>query len=141
MGNKIKLSIEDIGFITTFENVTKTNVKDCIIDKDKNKAVFIVAEGQAGMAIGKGGMNIQRLEKKLNKKIEVLEFSSDPLKFISNILRPIKLRDGYISEKSDGTKILHASILKSKFGIVKMKITRAKELVKKYFDINEVIVQ
>lgn len=141
MGNKIKLSIEDIGFITTFENVTKTNVKDCLIDKDKNKAVFIVAEGQAGMAIGKGGINIKRLENKLKKKIEVLEFSSDPLKFISNLIRPLKLKEGYISEKSDGTKVLHASILKNKFSSVRTKVLRAKELIKKYFDINDVIIQ
>ena len=98
MANKIKLSIEDIGLITSFENLTGASVKDCIVDKEKDKITFIVAEGQAGIAIGKGGMNIKRFSEKLKKKIEVLEFSSDPLKFVANIFRPIKLKNAYIAE-------------------------------------------
>ncbi len=141
MANKIKLSIEDIGLITTFENVTGASVKDCIVDKEKEKITFIVAEGQAGIAIGKGGINIKRLEEKLKKRIEVLEFSNDPLKFVSNIFRPIKVKNAYIAEKSDGTKTLYVSLIKDKLGMIKTKSKNARELIKKYFNIDEITIQ
>ena len=141
MANRIKLSIEDIGLITSFENLTGASVKDCIVDKDKNKITFIVAEGQAGIAIGKGGMNIKRFENKLKKKIEVLEFSQDPIKFVTNIFRPIKLRNAYVAEKSDGTKVMYVSPSKENVGMMRAKAKSAKELVKRYFDIDEIVIQ
>lgn len=141
MTNRIKLSIDDIGFITTFENVTGASVKDCIVDEDKDKITFIVPEGQAGIAIGKGGMNIRKLEDKLKRKIEVLEFSNDPVKFISNIFRPIQLKNAYVAEKSDGTKTLYVSIVKDRLGMVKTKTRNAREFITKYFDIKELVMQ
>ena len=141
MSTRIKLSIDDIGLITTFENLTRSSVKDCMVDNEKEKITFIVADGQAGSAIGKGGINIKRLEAKLKKRIEVLEFSKDPLKFVANVLRPIKIQNAYVSEKSDGTKTLYASVSKEKIGMLKSKIRSAKELIKKYFDFDEVIIQ
>lgn len=141
MANRIKLSIENIGLITTFENFTGATVKDCIIDKEKEKVTFIVSEGQAGIAIGRSGINIKKLEERLKRKIEVLEFSKDPLKFISNIFRPIKIKNAYIAERSDGKKVLYAFLVKNKLGMIKTKSKSAKELIKKYFDINEVIIQ
>ncbi|MCD6575566.1 MAG: NusA-like transcription termination signal-binding factor [Nanoarchaeota archaeon] len=141
MANKIKLSIEDIGLITSFENLTGASVKDCIVDKEKDKITFIVAEGQAGIAIGKGGMNIKRFSEKLKKKIEVLEFSSDPLKFVANIFRPIKLKNAYIAEKSDGTKVLYVSPVRDKLGMIKAKLKSTRGLIKKYFGIDEVVLQ
>ena len=141
MAITIKLGLDEIGFITTFENFTKTHVKDCIINKKKDKITFIVDAGHAGAAIGKAGVNIKKLEQKLNKKVEVLEFSQDPLVFISNIFRPIKITNAYISEKSDGSKILYASVAKSKLGMVKAKMNNAKQLIKKYYNFDEIIFQ
>ncbi len=141
MANKIKLSIEDIGLITSFENLTGASVKDCIVNKDKDKITFIVAEGQAGIAIGKGGINIKRFSDKMKKRIEILEFSSDPLKFAANLLRPAKLNNVYVAEKSDGTKVLYISPSREKLGMVKSKLKNVRELAKKYFGIDEVILQ
>jgi N utilization substance protein A len=141
MANRIKLSIEDIGLITSFENLTGASVKDCIVNNDRGKITFIVAEGQAGIAIGKGGMNIKKFENKLKKKIEVLEFSEDPIKFVTNIFRPIKLKNAYVAEKSDGTKVLYVSPERSNVGMIKAKTKSAKEYIRKYFDIDDVVVQ
>jgi N utilization substance protein A len=141
MTDKIKLSMDDIGFITIFENITGASVKDCIVDKEKEKITFVVFEGQAGIAIGKGGMNIRKLEEKLKRKIEVLEFSQDPVKFVSNIFRPIQLKNAYVAEKSDGTKTIYISVTKDRLGMVKSKSRRARELISKYFGINEMVMQ
>ena len=139
---RIKLSLEDIGLISLFEKITKANVKDCIVDDKKSRIVFVVNEGQAGMAIGKGGANIKRLELLLKKKVEVLEFSEDPIKFVSNIFRPVKISNGYVSEKSTGTKSLYISVGKGgNLGMIKSKIKNAKEMIDKYFKFDEVNFQ
>lgn len=137
----IKLNAEDIGLITFFENLTKASVKDCIINEKKEKITFIVSEGQAGLAIGKGGVNIKTLEGRIKKRIEVLEFSEDPIKFLSNIFRPIKIKNAYISERSDGKKTLHAVVDRENIGMVSVKTKHARELLSKYFKFDEVIFQ
>jgi len=138
---RIKLSLDDIGFISLFENMTKAHVKDCMVNPKKNKITFVVAEGQAGVAIGKGGMNIKRLEEKLKKRVEVLEFSEDPVKFLTNIFRPIKIINAYVSEKSSGTKALSAQVARGNLGMIKAKMKTAKELLDKYFKFDEINIQ
>ena len=138
---RIKLSLDDIGFISLFESTTKAHVKDCMVDPKKNKITFVVNEGQAGIAIGKGGMNIKKLEEKLKKRVEVLEFSQDPIKFLTNIFRPIKITNAYVSEKSSGSKALHAQIAKGNLGMIKAKMKTARDLIGKYFKFDEVSIQ
>jgi len=137
----IKLSSEDIGLINLFEAVTHAGVKDCMIDSKKEKIMFVVNEGQMGIAIGKNGVNIKNLQLKINKRLEIVEYSSDPIKFLFNIFRPIKISDAYISEKSDGKKILHASFSKDKLGMLRAKMKVARELMPKYFDFDELVFQ
>ena len=139
--SKFKLSSEDIAFINLFEGVTRAGVKDCMVDEQKGKIMFVVNEGQAGIAIGKGGVNIKQLQEKLKKRIEILEYSGDPIKFVSNIFRPIKLHNAYVTEKSDGKKVLTVSLSKDRPGMLKQKMRTARELVPKYFDFDELIFQ
>lgn len=141
MAENIKLSIDDIRLINFFEKTTKASVKDCIVNSEKNKITFIVSEGQAGIAIGKGGSNIKKMENKLNKKIEVIEFSEDPVKFVSNVFRPVKINNAYVSEKSNGSKTLNIDIGRGKLGMKKNKIKNIKKLTKKYFKINNVSIK
>jgi len=63
----IKYDLQLIGYINIFENITKTNVKDCFMN-NKDQLVFVVNENQAGKAIGKNGLNAKRLEKYSVKK-------------------------------------------------------------------------
>jgi len=136
---KIKLSSEDIGYINLFENVTKAGVKDCIVDAQREKIMFVVNEGQAGIAIGKNGINIKNLQERVKKRIEILEYSNDPIKFLSNVFRPIKLTNAYISEHSDGKKVIHATLSRDRLGMLKSKIRVAKELMPKYFNFDDMV--
>ncbi len=86
---RIKLDTDSMRFVALFESVTGTVVKDCIISA--NKIVFVVKEGQAGLAIGKAGANIISLQDKLKRRVEVVEYSEDPVKFASNIFQPAEL--------------------------------------------------
>jgi len=126
-----KLDNESIQVIAMFEMITKAKVKDCLINH--NKITFIVSEGNAGKAIGKNGYNVKLLEKKLNKKVEIIEFSHDPKKFVINILRPVRVKSSYVSEHSDGSKVLHATINTSVRAFPSKKVKKARDLLCKYF--------
>ncbi|MCW1296490.1 MAG: NusA-like transcription termination signal-binding factor [Candidatus Parvarchaeota archaeon] len=134
---KIKLDTECIRYMSLFETLTGATVKDCIINTDS--LIFVVKEGDAGLAIGKNGQNIKNLEKMINKRVEVIEFSPDPLVFTSNIFRPIEVKNIYLSEKSDGKKIIYLSTVKNKT-LTKIKLKKAKSLVQKYFGISDIVL-
>jgi len=56
----IKITADEMRYIALFESISGASVKDCIIDEEQGRAIFIVNMGQVGVAIGKGGRNIQR---------------------------------------------------------------------------------
>jgi len=53
------------------------------------------------------------------------------------VFRPISIENSYISEKSDGRKILYISPSKNSV-LTKMKLKKARLLVSRYFKINSV---
>ena len=59
--SRIKLSVEEMRLIALFENITGATANDCVIDNDR--IIFIAKPGEMGLAIGKGGKNINMLRK------------------------------------------------------------------------------
>jgi len=74
----VKLSQTEMQYITILQGIVNVTIKDCIVDEDDNKVVFVVSEGQAGMAIGKRGMNINKLKEMISK--DEFIFSDSPTK-------------------------------------------------------------
>lgn len=74
---------ESIRLITTFENITNSQVRDCI----KNGFLyFLINAGKMAQAIGKEGANIKMAEKMLKKKIKVFEYSDNVQEFVKNLV-------------------------------------------------------
>ncbi len=138
---EVKLTTESIRIMTLFESLTGANVKDCLIYDDK--VVLVVRKGDMGLAIGKGGINVEKASEIIGKKIEIIEHSDDPEEFIKNIFKPIDVKVRII-EKS-GKKIAHiyAPLQYKGFVIGKggKNINKAKELVRRHHDIEDVIVK
>lgn len=91
MVEKILFNNDIMKFMSIFNQVTKVDLKDCI--EGNNKIIFIVSENNAGKAIGKKGINVQTLEKKLGKKIKIIEYNKDPIQFIKNTIHPNKAKE------------------------------------------------
>lgn len=72
-----------IKLIATFENITKTEVRDCITN---DSIYFLVNPGKIAVAIGKGGQTIKSAEKSLNKQIKIFEWAEDSESFIKNMI-------------------------------------------------------
>jgi transcription termination/antitermination protein NusA len=95
---RLKLDPETIGFSTLMEQMTHARVKDCF--KDEETIYFVVALGQMGKALGKGAVNIKRLQEKFNKKIKIIEFNDDVCKFVRNVAYPLKIESVTLEENS-----------------------------------------
>ncbi len=137
----VKLSAESIRYLTLFENLTGASVKDCLVYDDK--VVFVVKRGDMGIAIGKGGINVERAKELIGKKIEIIEHSDDPAEFIANIFKPIKVNVRLMER--GGKKIAQISVSPDLKGIVIGKggknINKAKELARRHHDIEDIIVR
>jgi len=131
-------------YISLFESITGATVRDCIIDDENNRIIYVVKEGEMGIAIGKRGKNVNLLEKMTGMKHEIIEFSDDPVKFIRNALRPARLREIRITQRTDGKKIAVVSVDPKDKGIAIGKNGRNAErirfLARRYFDISNVSI-
>ncbi|MFQ6020485.1 MAG: NusA-like transcription termination signal-binding factor [Candidatus Aenigmatarchaeota archaeon] len=74
---------DTIRVITAFENITGTEVRDCII---YDTIYFLVNPGKVAIAIGKNGQTIRTAEKMLKKPIKIFEWSENDLEFIKNMI-------------------------------------------------------
>ncbi len=137
----VKLSTESIRYIALFESLTGANVKDCLIYDDK--VVFLVRKGDMGIAIGKGGINVEKAREIIGKRVEILEHSDEPAEFIQNLFRPIKVKVNIIER--DDRKIAYVQAPAQYKGLVIGKggknINKVKELVRRHHDIEDVIVK
>ena len=144
MVNGIKLTSVEMRYIALFQSITGATVKDCIVDADLNRIIFVVKEGSIGMAIGKGGKNIHMLENMTGKKHEVIEHSENPAQFIKNALKPAKVDEVRITERMDGKTIAVISVNPRDKGVAIGKNGRNAErirlLAKRYFQIQNVSI-
>ena len=134
-GVRFKLDTRTIQKIALFESITRANLKDCI--DNTNEVIFILSPGELRKAIGKRGVNVRLLEKKINKKIVFLEFSHDPKRFASNMLKPILVKSISLEDN-----IMNIVIRSSQRAFPSKKVKKTKMLLKKYFpSIEEVNVR
>ena len=144
MTSGIKFTSREMRYIALFESITNASVKDCIVDEEQGRVIFVVNEGQVGVAIGKGGRNIRVLERMTGKKHEIIEYSDDPAQFIKNALKPAAVREVRITERPDGKTIAVVNVNPRDKGVAIGKNGRNAErlrfLAKRYFQIQNVSI-
>jgi len=144
MTTGIKITSTEMRYIALFESVTGASVKDCIIDEEQGRVIFVVNEGHVGVAIGKGGRNIHTLETMTGKKHEIIEYSEDPAQFIKNALKPAVVREVRITERPDGKTMAVVNVNPRDKGVAIGKNGRNAErlrfLAKRYFQIQNVSI-
>ena len=141
----IKFGANEIRFIALFENMTGAMVKDCIIDDDNNKVTFVVKKGDMGLAIGKRGSTVSKVQRAVDRGVEIIELDDDPVQFIRNILSPAELQNVKIITRKSGEKIATVTtdntnkrIAIGKNGI---NIERAKLLANRLHNIDNIILK
>ena len=144
MTQSIKLSTDQMRLISLFQNVTKATARDCLDDEKQNRIIFVVNEGQMGLAIGKGGSNIKSLQNILKRNVELVEHFDDPVKFLKNILNPKLVNEVKVDTKPDGSLQAIVIVDHGKKGLVVGREGRnaekARLFAKRYFDISTVMI-
>jgi N utilization substance protein A len=99
-------------YIEELRILTKSTALDCVIDDRFDRVIYVIRQGDMGLAIGKKGDNIRRLQNVLGKRIEMVEYAENPDAFITNIFKPADVTrvergagDGpvnvYVKQRSD----------------------------------------
>jgi N utilization substance protein A len=87
-------------YIEELRILTKSTAIDCLLDERFDRIIYVIRPGDMGLAIGKKGENIKRMQKVLGKKIEMVEYSENPTEFMQNMFRPAVL--SRVTEEEDG---------------------------------------
>ena len=134
----MKYDVELLQIMSLFEKITHVKLKDAIYFKEK--LIFIIPEGSLQRALGKNKANVEKIETAINRKIKIVEYSPDKLKFIKNVMSPLKMLE--ISE-ADGVVTIKGPDQKTKglmIGARAQNLRLYEEIVRKYHDLNEIKV-
>jgi transcription termination/antitermination protein NusA len=131
-----KIDQKSISLINFFEIKTRASVKSFF--EFNNVLVFIVKEGHGSKAVGKNGANVKKLSLLLKKKIKVIEFSSQPVKFIKGFIYPVVAVDITLDGKIVSIKAGSTREKGMLIGRESKNLNKLKEVVKRYYDIEDV---
>ncbi len=142
MLNNIKITEHEMKFIQLLQNMTGATVVDCIVDDET--IMFTVKKGEVGLAVGKGGEKIKRFRSMTNKAVEIYEYMNEADKFIKNALKPAKVKDIKLVDRTEGKKIAMVNVEPKDKGIAIGKngdnIKKIRFLAKRYFQLDTVVI-
>ncbi len=131
-------------FIALLENLTGAIAKDCIVDSEDHRIIFIIRPGDMGLAIGKNGSNIERTRKVIGRNVEIVEYAETPEEFLKNIIAPAKVRGIKITKNSEGSTVAQVTVDPHDKGMAIGKsgknIAKTRTLMKRHFDLGNVVV-
>jgi N utilization substance protein A len=93
-------------YIEELRILTKSIAIDCIVDDPFDRIIYVVKKGDMGLAIGKNGDNIRRMQRVLGRRIEMVEEGDSLDEFVRNILRPIDVLKTEAVPDTDKTRIV-----------------------------------
>lgn len=139
--SKIRLGTDEIKYIMLFEKLTGAKVKDCV--QEENTTGFLVQRGDMGLAIGKGGANIEKIRNALGRDVWVVEFSDNVNDFIKNLFQPVNIRQIHVQNTSqDKTVVIEVNRQDRRkvIGPNGSRIKIAKKLAQRHYMIDNISV-
>ncbi|WP_367344034.1 NusA-like transcription termination signal-binding factor [Methanomethylovorans sp.] len=140
--SEIRLSTEGIRYIALFESITGAAVMDCIVEDER--IIYVVKPGDMGAAIGRNGDHINRIKKTVDKRVELVEYSTDPIIFIKNAFGPVTVKSVNIITKND-KHVAYAEVPNKEKGLAigreGKNIGKVKMVAQRHHGIDDVILQ
>lgn len=141
---QVKITPEEFRYMALLNELTGTTVRDCIIDEENNRVIYLVAPEDVGRAIGPRGFFVQKLRKILNKNIEIIGYSDNLEEQVKLALMPARVREIKLVTRPDGSKVLYVGVDPADKGIAIGKngknVQRARLILKRHFGIDSVII-
>ncbi|ADV65656.1 NusA-like transcription termination signal-binding factor [Desulfurococcus mucosus] len=142
--SQVKITPDEFRFMALLNELTGAVVRDCIVEEENNRVIFLVNPEDVGRAIGPKGFFVQRLKKILNKNIEIVGYSSNLEEQVKYALAPARIKEIKLSTKPDGSKVLYVAVDPADKGIAIGKngrnVQRARLILKRHFDIDSVVI-
>ncbi|MHA1951967.1 MAG: NusA-like transcription termination signal-binding factor [Candidatus Thorarchaeota archaeon] len=141
---RVKLSMEDMSLIAKFEQITGAAAIDVIRDDEGERIIIVVRPKQLGKAIGRGGVNVKAASDAFGRAVDVVEIADTVEDFVKSALAPARVEQVKIIEHRDGTKVASVTVNKEDRGIAigreGRNVARARILVRRHFDLNNVVI-
>ncbi len=139
---EIKLSSDELSLMSMFQGMTGATARDCVIDEKRNRVIFVIAKGQMGLAIGKDGASVKKIERTVRRPVEVVEWADDVEGLVKNSLGARFVQEVRVSDRLDGTKGVVVIVDSRKKGAVLglggKNAEKVRLLARRYFDISNV---
>jgi N utilization substance protein A len=140
---EVVLTEDCMRLISQFERLTGAGSRDCVIDERNNRIIFVINPGEMGLAIGKAGSSIKKAMEVMGKRIEVVEYASNPEQFLKNCFLPAKVLNVDL-EGNDDEKVAYITVADEDRGIAIGKegknIFKAKKLAQRQYNIADVLL-
>lgn len=141
---KIKLSMDDMAMIARFEQITGAAAIDIIRDDEGKRIIVVVRAKQLGKAIGRGGVNVKAASDVFGRVVDVVEMAETVEEFVKSALAPARVEAVKIIERRDGNKVASVTVKSEDRGIAigreGRNVARARILVKRHFDLDNVVI-
>lgn len=136
---KIKITNEELNYISIFQNLTNAGVEDCMVFNDS--IIFFVSRDSIGRAIGKHGRNVKIAGKLLKKEIIVLENSRNAKEFIRKAFKKLcgkDISDAKIINR-EGKNIVEVKV--NAIAIKNKNIKTIEKLIERKFGIEKIEIK
>jgi len=97
----VTLSDEARRLVALYERETDATVRDCVIDDEHDRLIFLVAPGDMPEAIGPDGKHVRAVEERLGREVKLVEDADNAADFVANALAPAAVYNVTISENND----------------------------------------
>ena len=139
----VKLTMEEMRYITLFQDITGVTPRDCVIVEELGVVIFIVDSDKIGQAIGRKGINTKYLSKLMNREIEIIGWADNLEGFVKSIFMPARVYRVQLIE-SNLRKTVYVYVDSKDKGIAIGKngrnVAKARLLLKRYYLIDSVII-
>ena len=137
---EIKLSADELSLMSMFQEMTGATARDCLVDEKRERVIFVIAQGQMGLAIGKEGASVKKIERAVRRPVEVVEWADDVEGLVRNALGAKYVQEVRVSDRLDGTKGVVVVVDSKKKGAVLgvggRNAEKVRLLAKRYFDVS-----
>ncbi len=139
---EIRLTSDELSMLSMIQGMTGATARDCVIDEKANRVIFVVAKGQMGLAIGKEGAAVKKIERAVRRPVEVVEWADDIEGLVRNALGAKYVREVKVEGRLDGTKSVVVVVDHRKKGAVLgmggRNAEKVRLLARRYFEIDNV---
>jgi len=138
------IDIEELRYLSIFQEFTGAMVYRCIVDKDGGRLIFLVDGADLGKAIGKNGKNVKMLTKLFNRSVEVVEYAGDVEGMIRNLFPGVKILGIDVTSRGDEKMVIVKVAEEDKgraIGRDGKNVKRARLVLSKLFGISKVSIR